>query len=208
MEGREGAAPKEKNEAILTAAKELFGHYGYRRTSIDDIAREARIAKGTVYLYFKSKEEIFRALCQQLLDTVLLSAEEARQTKGSIEQRLRRMLAAKFDYLFELVHRSPHARELIDAKNQLSADIFSQADRRYLRMLSATITDAAEHGELNLTRADVDADTAAELLIRSAAGNELYGSTPPTPSTLRKRLDALVQVFITGLSGVRSHSSL
>ena len=127
MEGREGAASKEKYEAILAAAKQLFGHYGYRRTSIDDIAREACIAKGTVYLYFKSKEEIFRALCQQLLNAVLSSAEEAYGTVGPIEQRLRRMLAAKFDYLFELVHRSPHARELIDAKNQLSADIFSPA---------------------------------------------------------------------------------
>ena len=208
MEVREGAAPKEKNEAILEAAKQLFGHYGYRRTAIDDIAREARIAKGTVYLYFKSKEEIFRALCQQLLDTVLFSAEEARQMAGSIDQRLRRMLAAKFDYLFELVHRSPHARELIDAKNQLSADIFSQADRRYLRILSAMIADAAEQGELDLTRAGVDADTAAELLIRSAAGNELYGSTPPTPAMLRKRLDALVRVFLSGLHGAKERSSL
>ena len=204
MEGREGAAPKEKYEAILAAAKLLFGHYGYRRTSIDDIAREARIAKGTVYLYFKSKEEIFRALCQQLLDAMLAAAEEARQSTGPVEQRLRRLIAAKFDSLFELVHRSPHARELIDAKNQLSGDIFSQVDRRYLRLLSAAMNDAAEQGELDFSRAGVDADTAAELLIRSAAGNELYGSTLPTPATLRKRLDALVRVFVKGLDGSSS----
>jgi AcrR family transcriptional regulator len=199
MATREGAASKEKYDVILTAAKQLFGHYGYRRTSIDDIAQEAHIAKGTVYLYFKSKEEIFRALCQQLLDTVLSAAEDACRARGPIEQRLRQMLAAKFDYLFELVHRSIHARELIDAKNQLSADIFSQADRRYLRMLSAVIAEAAEYGELNLQPVDLDADTAAELLVRSAAGNELYGSTPPTPTVLRKRLDALVRVFVAGL---------
>jgi AcrR family transcriptional regulator len=201
MATREGAAPKEKYDAILAAAKQLFGHYGYRRTSIDDIAQEARIAKGTVYLYFKSKEEIFRALCQQLLDTVLSAAEEACRATGPIEQRLRQMLAAKFDYLFELVHRSIHARELIDAKNQLSADIFSQADRRYLRMLSAVIAEAAERGEFDLRPVDLDADTVAELLVRSAAGNEFYGSTPPTPAVLRKRLDALVRVFLTGLGG-------
>lgn len=201
MATREGATPKEKYNVILAAAKQLFGHYGYRRTSIDDIAQEARIAKGTVYLYFKSKEEIFRALCQQLLDTVLSAAEEACHTPGPIDQRLRHVLAAKFDYLFELVHRSSHARELIDAKNQLSADIFSQVDRRYLRMLSAVIAQAVEYGELDLRRVDLDADTVAELLIRSAAGNEFYGSTPPTPAMLRKRLDALVRVFVAGLGG-------
>ena len=197
---REGATPKEKHESILTAAKQLFGHYGYRRTSIDDIAQEARIAKGTVYLYFKSKEEIFRALCQQLLDTVLEATEEACRTIAPIEQRLRRILAAKFDYLFELVHSSIHVRELIDAKNQLSADIFSQADRRYLRLLGAAIADAVKRGELDLTRVELEPEVVAELLVRSAAGNEIYGSTLPTPAVLRKRLDALVRVFVAGLS--------
>ena len=81
---REAAAVKEKREVILAAAKQLFGHYGYRRTSIDNIAQEARIAKGTVYLYFKSKEEIFRALCQQLLDTVLTATEEEVRTPAPI----------------------------------------------------------------------------------------------------------------------------
>lgn len=200
MTTREGAAQKEKHEAILAAAKQLFGHYGYRRTSIDDIAQEARIAKGTVYLYFKSKEEIFRALCQQLLDTVLAAAEEACHTSAPIEQKLRHILAAKFDYLFELVHSSIHVRELIDAKNQLSADIFSQADRRYLHLLSAAILRAVEQGELDLTRVNLEAETVAELLVRSAAGNEMYGSTLPTPAVLRKRLDALVRVFIASLS--------
>jgi AcrR family transcriptional regulator len=199
MTTREGAGQKEKHEVILAAAKQLFGHYGYRRTSIDDIAQEARIAKGTIYLYFKSKEEIFRALCQQLLDTVLEATEEACRTMAPIEQRLRRILAAKFDYLFELVHGSIHVRELIDAKNQLSADIFSQADRRYLRLLSAAIADGVERGELDLTRVALESDAVAELLVRSAAGNEMYGSTLPTPAVLRKRLDALVRVFVSGL---------
>jgi AcrR family transcriptional regulator len=183
---REAAAVKEKREVILAAAKQLFGHYGYRRTSIDNIAQEARIAKGTVYLYFKSKEEIFRALCQQLLDTVLTATEEEVRTPAPIEQRLRRIIAAKFDYLFELVHRSIHARELIDAKNQLSADIFSQADRRYVHLLSDAITAADARGELHLAQVGLTADVIAELLVRSAAGNELYGSTPPTPTVLQK----------------------
>jgi AcrR family transcriptional regulator len=201
---RESIALKEKHEAILAAAKQLFGHYGYRRTSIDDIAQEARVAKGTVYLYFKSKEEIFRALCQHLLDTMLAATEEAARTPAPIEQRVRRILAAKFDYLFELVHRSIHARELIDAKNQLSADIFSQADRRYVRLLSDAIAEADTRRELHLRHVGLAADSVAELLVRSAAGNEFYGSTPPTPAVLRKRIDALVRVFIAGLGGVVS----
>jgi len=198
---REGAGQKEKHEAILAAAQRLFGYYGYRRTAIDDIAQEAGIAKGTVYLYFKSKEEIFRALCQQLIEQVLSATETACHTAAPIEQRLRRILAAKFDYFFELVHGSAHARELIDAKNQLSSDLFIQGERRYARFLSATITEAIEGGELNLDRVGLEPDTVADVLIRSAAGNELYGATPPTPVVFRKRLDALVRIFVVALGG-------
>ncbi|MBI3249543.1 MAG: TetR/AcrR family transcriptional regulator [Deltaproteobacteria bacterium] len=205
MPPRETAAPKDKHETILAAAKQLFGQYGYRRTSIDDIAQEAHIAKGTVYLYFKSKEEIFRALCQQLLDTVLAATEEACRTSTPVEQQLRRIVAAKFDYLFALVYDSAHVRELIDAKNQLSADIFSQADRRYLRLLGNVIANAVARGELNLARVGMEPEAVAELLVRSAAGNELYGSTLPTPAAMRKRLDALVRVFVAALDGTIVH---
>ena len=67
--------------------------------------------------------------------------------------------------------------------------------------LSATITEAIEEGELNLDRVGLEPDAVADLLIRSAAGNELYGATAPTPAVFRNRLDALVHVFVVGLGG-------
>lgn len=44
---------------ILETAISLFSHYSFGKTSVDDIAREARISKGTVYYYFRNKEELF-----------------------------------------------------------------------------------------------------------------------------------------------------
>src|SRR5258706_11513929 len=66
-----------KRESILAAALELFGRYGYRRTSIDDIARQAGVAKGTVYLHVETKEALFRTLGRSLLDGVLANARAA-----------------------------------------------------------------------------------------------------------------------------------
>lgn len=48
-----------KREKILRAALALFGRFGYKKTSVDDIANQSDMAKGTVYLYFKNKEDIF-----------------------------------------------------------------------------------------------------------------------------------------------------
>ena len=48
-----------KSQFIINAAKELFVRYGYSKTSLDDIAKEAQLGKGTIYYYFNSKEDIF-----------------------------------------------------------------------------------------------------------------------------------------------------
>ncbi|GGJ32757.1 TetR/AcrR family transcriptional regulator [Paenibacillus hunanensis] len=64
----------DKLDLILDAAYELFGVDGFYETKISDIANRAGIAKGTVYLYFKSKEELCLAVtrrdCEQFLDNL------------------------------------------------------------------------------------------------------------------------------------------
>jgi AcrR family transcriptional regulator len=201
MPTRETPSVKDKREAILTAAFALFGHYGYRRTSIDDIAQEAGIAKGTVYLYFKSKEEIFRALSQQLIDQMLAITETAQTAKTTVTEQLRGMLDAKFGYFFELLHRSAHVREILDAKNQLCADLFAQADRRYQRMLAGVIAEAEKKGELHPARVGLEPEAAAELLTRSASGLGTYGTTASTLPAFRRQLDSLVRIFVAGFGG-------
>ena len=52
----------EKHEAILRAAISVFAHNGYFNSKVADIAREAGVADGTVYLYFKSKEEMLHSI--------------------------------------------------------------------------------------------------------------------------------------------------
>src|SRR5712692_12086686 len=69
------AAPVARNR-ILAAAEKRFAAFGYRRTGIAEIAREAGVAAGTLYRYFENKEEIFRAVMRDLLDAWL---DRARQ---------------------------------------------------------------------------------------------------------------------------------
>ena len=62
-----GIADRERQ--ILTAASELIVHYGYDKTTIDDIAREAGVSKGAIYLHFKGKDDLFEALLRRELTT-------------------------------------------------------------------------------------------------------------------------------------------
>ncbi len=189
------AAPGHKRAAILEAALRLFGQYGYRRTSIDDIAREADISKGSVYLSFSSKEELFRALCQSLIERVESAVDRGRAIEGPFEERLLAVLEAKFGLYFETVHRSPHAAELVDSKNRLSADLFAEADRRYHRVVRALVEDAVSRREIDPVRAGLKSE-AAELVIGASRGIELSARDP---ATYHRRLRELVHLIVAGL---------
>ena len=68
---RDGTSQEEQSkrqqraERILDAAAELILRWGYRKTTIDDIARQAGVAKGTIYLHWKTREELFAALIKR-----------------------------------------------------------------------------------------------------------------------------------------------
>src|SRR5262249_47104218 len=72
--GRKGN-PEGRRQAILEAAIEQFLAQGFAATTLDGIARQAGVAKGTIYLYFADKEALFRALVQDMVGPVIGEAE-------------------------------------------------------------------------------------------------------------------------------------
>lgn len=69
---RKDARPQE----LLEAALDLFVERGYAATRLDDVAAQAGVSKGTLYLYFTNKEELFKAVVRENLFPVLSEAEE------------------------------------------------------------------------------------------------------------------------------------
>lgn len=196
-----------KREAILAASITLFGRYGYRRTSMEEIAREAGIAKGTVYLYFATKEALFRALSQQTLDRALADAGRAAAAPGTLVERLYGVLEAKYGYFHGVVHSSPHAGELIDSKNRLSADVFARGHRAYLRLLARLLAAAERSGALDLARLGASAESLAALLADAAHGIASGSERPPTAAALKRGLRTLVQLTVGALGPVHASAS-
>jgi AcrR family transcriptional regulator len=74
---RKSEEKQERRELLLTSASALFERHGFAGVTMAEIAREAGLAKGTVYLYFKTKEELFLALLDRELDRWSLAMAEA-----------------------------------------------------------------------------------------------------------------------------------
>jgi AcrR family transcriptional regulator len=91
--------PENRRACILKAARCVFAQQGYAETLVDDIAGKAGIAKGTLYLYFKSKEEIFLAALiedARRLDEV---TRERMQAAGAWEDKIKAYVGVRLEYL-------------------------------------------------------------------------------------------------------------
>lgn len=80
-----------KRELILKAATRVFARNGYFNSKVADIARAADVADGTVYLYFKSKEEILRSIFDQNMAEAISSGRKLIETIRDPRQKLRRI---------------------------------------------------------------------------------------------------------------------
>jgi AcrR family transcriptional regulator len=67
-----------RRQQIIVAAKRVFSQKGYNRSTIEDIAQEAELSPGTLYLYFKNKEELFASLSLRILQYLLIRLKEVR----------------------------------------------------------------------------------------------------------------------------------
>lgn len=196
-----GARATAREAAILAAATERFMRYGFRRTSLEDIAREAGLARPSLYLRFRNKEEIFRAVAAGLHERALQAAEAAANGPGSIEARLGAVLEAKLASCFEIAHGSPHAGELMDENNRICGDVSERARRRLLGLVRRVIESAVATGELAPARVALAPAAAALLVVDAARGLETMGPERPTPARYRARLAQLVRVLVAGLGG-------
>src|SRR5260370_20296135 len=115
---RESASAKPN--AIVLAALQLFTRYGYRKTSIDDIAQAAQVAKRTVYLHFENKAAVFLAILEYLGDQVRLRCSAAELESGTPVHRLTGLLDAYFGMGFDLFSKSEHMPELEETFSKLA----------------------------------------------------------------------------------------
>src|ERR687889_1089973 len=81
----------DKREAILRAATTVFARNGYFNSKVADIAREAGIADGTVYLYFKSKEEILHSVFDRAMEEFISEGKKEIAEIPEADKRLRRI---------------------------------------------------------------------------------------------------------------------
>lgn len=151
---------------ILDAARKVCAARGYHEMTVDEIAQAAGIAKGTVYLYFRSKHEIYWAIIENVLAVLHEQVRQELAKPGTIEECVRRFVTTKMTY-FEAHHDL--LRLYYNEVNSVAAKpprVREQFERQYLeqvRLLQSALEGAMAEGILRPMRSDMAALTIFEV---------------------------------------------
>lgn len=126
----------ERLDTILDAAFHAFATYGYRRTSMEDIARGAGMSRPALYLHFRNKEDVFRSLAARYFDDALRDMRAALARPASAEDALRAAFVAKDGKFMEAVLTTPHGEELLDAGFSVTGDLAAAGEARMVEALA------------------------------------------------------------------------
>jgi AcrR family transcriptional regulator len=107
-----------RREHILAAARRVFASRGFRGTTIADIADEANIALGTIYLYFASKEDVFAALNQQLISLITAALSDVPAGLPLADS-----VRARIDNVFEACAKNRDLVQLVVLNTDRGSDV-------------------------------------------------------------------------------------
>ena len=183
-----------RRTALLEAATRVFGECGFERATMARIAREADVAKGTVYLYYASKQEIYDAALNGGFAALDERARAGIEQAVTLREGISAFITARAAYFFERrdffrMYVAAIARQVTDEKARPS-DFTSMVDRQ-TRRLEATVTRAIARGEIR--RVDPAATALAVFdLTRGLVARRLIGRAGPDVSADVEFLTALI----------------
>jgi len=186
-----------KTERALGAALSCFKQYGFKRTSMADIATAADMSRPALYLLFANKTDIFRSLSERFHGLTLEAAKTALAESAPLQTRISTAVAARMTPLYALVYDSPHGSELFDVIQSISADINADADNKFLKMLTKALQSGLKTGDITGGPNHLAARELAQLFIASARGLKSFAFSAKDYENL---LTKSVATFFTGLN--------
>ncbi len=196
---RTTASREEIREALLDATDRLLARSGYKKMTIDDLAHEVGIGKGTVYLHFSSKEEVALSHIDRIIERLkerlrAIAAEDAHPA-----ERLRRMLIERVIFRFDSVQH--YTQSLNDLLAALRPRLLARRQRYFAEEAEIFATVLAEGKKLKMF--DVtDATATAELFL--TATNSLLPYSLSTRELgerqdLEDKISSLANLLLAGV---------
>lgn len=181
-----------KRIRVLDSAMKVVLAHGYQHTTMDDVARAAEMSRPALYLLFRNKADIYRAVASRMFNQTSCRVADVMSGDAPLGERLYRAIDEHMIEMVCEIHKSPHGAELLDLRNQLAKDIVQQWQGTLRNIFGGAIAAEAARLKVDLRERGLCPEILAELLLDGLEGMKMR-----TPSAEAQRLAArqLVRVI-------------
>ncbi len=205
-----GRSSSDKRERILEAAIRVFAQGGFYATRVSDIAKEAGVADGTIYLYFENKDDVLISIFQDRIGKLLEVLREVAGRDEPVDERVRRIIELQLGLLegrrdlAEVI--TVNLRQSSKLLKQYGAPLFTE----YLELIASVIAEGQRSG---VFRQDVSSRVAARALWGGLDGLALTWALgggdkdeASRDAALKKAAHQWGELFLDGLRGGTEHA--
>jgi AcrR family transcriptional regulator len=181
-------------EKIVAEAGKVFLRYGFRRTTMADLAKAAQMSRPAFYLIFPSKEEAFLAVVKRFIAEHLDEIRRGIPRLKTVEQKLAFAFDVWFVRPFEMITASPDASDILETGSEIACGEMTQAKTDFEAIVAEVLKPLArEQSKVKLSATKI-----AEILCRAAHG---FKATATGVAELRQMLHDHLTLVLAALVG-------
>ena len=186
----------DKREAILRAAIKVFARNGYFNSKVSDIAREANIADGTVYLYFKSKDEILHSVFDRAMDEFISEGKREIAEIEKADEKLRRIAQLHLERLSADRDLAIVFQVELRGSTKFMEEFSAAGFAEYLDIIRQTIVEGQKTG---VFRKDLNATVCSKILFGALDEMVTNWILSKKSYPLAPMADTVLEIFFGGM---------
>jgi len=188
--------PKTRREKIMVSAWQVFAAYGFRRTSMQDIADATGISRPALYLEFANKADIFRALATSKFEMNIEQVKAVFDSKLMFEEKLLNTLIMSFADFYKTLEDTPHGEELLSVKTELAGDIYLNWLDDIKSVICDGINNERKKGGIEFGKSGLDAEEISAIIVNTMHGSK---SRQTDENELRARAESVVKLVMSSI---------
>jgi AcrR family transcriptional regulator len=182
-------------DIILETARNIFKRFGFAKTSIGDIAIAARKGRRTIYTYFESKEDIYKAVIEKEVDVLRTKLIEVIFTESSAKEKLKGYMITRMVTINELANYYEALRNDYLQDYKIIEKIREDFDNQEINMISEILTEGVENNEFKMGNINLT----AKAIVIALKGFEIPFFIEKVDKDIEGQLNSLIDILFNGI---------
>lgn len=194
----------EKEKLIIDTARKRFAHYGFSKTTMDEIATDIEMGKASLYYYFPTKEKLFQAVIQLELSEFAQVIENDIKKKISASKKLLEYVNKRLSYSIRILNLGFLSVHTVMNDKSVYGKVFQDFEKREIILINKIIKEGIKNGEFNKNISRSTREVFLHILqglrlrMLKQIKNNVYSDI--MIKTLQKEMIIAAKIFIKGIS--------